>query len=77
MWAKLLEFFISKVVYKLIEHLAILLPKMLTEWANERKRLKEIKETKEAYDKIKETEGASEDEIIKKHQDYINSGNRK
>jgi hypothetical protein len=76
MWARILEFFISRVVFKLIEQIAIILPKMLIDWAAKKKQEKEIQEAKEAYEKIKETEGANEDEISKKHQDYINSGHR-
>lgn len=75
MLTKILEFFISKVVYKSIEQLAIVLPQLIIDWAEKRKKEKEQEKAKEEFNNAKNSNEASEDEVIKKHQDFINSGN--
>lgn len=77
MWAKLLELLISKIVIKIIEQLAIVLPRIIIDWGEKIKREKEQKLAQDKYNKIKNDVEATEDEIIESHKDYINSGNRK
>lgn len=75
MWAKLVEFFISKILFTAIEKLAVMLPEIFIRWKKQAEKEKAQREAKENLDKVKSNPEADIDEIAKANKDFINSGN--
>lgn len=76
MLAQLAQWLLRPIVIRLIEKLAIMLPKAILEYVEKQKKEKAVQDAKENLEQVLSNKDSSKDEVENAFKDYINSGSK-